>query len=114
DDVSALRIRVFTLAGMAVQLRRNTHDPQKMVTTSFLFLTCSSKRALAALSKTALSTDFSHSSNGGAKRGSQANTPKTRRKLITLLFNDDFYFSVVKILQGYMGFFASGLMLPSI
>ncbi|WP_270675032.1 hypothetical protein, partial [Aeromonas sp. QDB48] len=24
-DVSALRIRVFTLAGMAVQLRRNTH-----------------------------------------------------------------------------------------
>ncbi|WP_429088726.1 hypothetical protein, partial [Aeromonas allosaccharophila] len=24
DDVSALRIRVFTLAGMAVQLRRNT------------------------------------------------------------------------------------------
>uniref|UniRef100_UPI0022E5C815 hypothetical protein n=1 Tax=Aeromonas sp. QDB11 TaxID=2990482 RepID=UPI0022E5C815 len=26
DDVSALRIRVFTLAGMAVQLRRNTHE----------------------------------------------------------------------------------------
>ncbi|MFQ2757140.1 hypothetical protein ACK3ZM_20355, partial [Aeromonas caviae] len=25
-DVSALRIRVFTLAGMAVQLRRNTHQ----------------------------------------------------------------------------------------
>ncbi|MGU5713581.1 hypothetical protein, partial [Aeromonas caviae] len=28
-DVSALRIRVFTLAGMAVQLRRNTHIGQK-------------------------------------------------------------------------------------
>ncbi|MFQ2422442.1 hypothetical protein ACK311_16345, partial [Aeromonas caviae] len=26
-DVSALRIRVFTLAGMAVQLRRNTQKP---------------------------------------------------------------------------------------
>uniref|UniRef100_UPI003D25C87F hypothetical protein n=1 Tax=Aeromonas media TaxID=651 RepID=UPI003D25C87F len=26
DDVSALRIRVFTLAGMAVQLRRNTQQ----------------------------------------------------------------------------------------
>ena len=46
-------------------------------------LTCSRKRDLAALSKTALSTDFSHSSNGGAKRGSQANATNTRRKHIT-------------------------------
>jgi len=57
-----------------------------MVTAPFLFLTCSCWRDLAALAKSALSTDFSLSSNGGAKRGSQANTPSMRRKLMTLWF----------------------------
>lgn len=39
---------------------------------------------LAALAKSALSTDISYSSNDGAKRGSQANTLSIRRKRVTL------------------------------
>ncbi|MGL5490087.1 MAG: hypothetical protein ACRDC6_28070, partial [Shewanella sp.] len=60
------------------------HDRLNMVTALCSFLSCSRKRDLAALSKTSLSSIFSYSSNGGEKRGNQANTPITKSKLVTL------------------------------
>lgn len=85
-----------------------------MVTTLCSFQVCSRKRDEATLSKTDLCTVFSHSANGGAEKGSQANTLGTKSNLVTLWFNDNFHLAAIKMLRSYMGFSANGLVPPSI